>query len=339
MSEDLIFHSPFENSNSNLYNTIHCLEKDSCPYTEQNQNEFLTENDYENESFYEKNQFQDEYKFIESSAKDLDNIEENLDVFLFQPPVSIQKLQEKVWPENYRSNSGKTSATSLTLGRKRERSDKEKINVKIKSSEETITKNKANCGRKKKEDKEKGQHTQLSEDNMIRKIKSNFLKWYHNQINLSFKDQNLQFFKLDSEINENLKKDYNEKLMNTKFKELYETYPISSKYRKKRTDNSDLNKKIIDKLYSEENEEKKEHDVIRMLNSTYLESFEYFREKHLDEFLNEIKSILEKNGESKEYIREYLEKMEKLCMTYKDWFLSKSGRRRKKKTKIITYIY
>ena len=333
MSEDLIFHSPFENANSNLYNTIHCLEKDSCPYTEKNQNEFLPDNENENENFYEKNQFQDEFKFDEITAKNQDNLEENPDVFLFQTPASIQKLPEKILPENYCTNSGKTRATSLTLGRKRERPDSEKINVKIKSSEETITKIKANCGRKKKEDKEKGQHNQLSEDNMIRKIKANYLKCNHNQINLSFKDKNLQFLKLDSDINENLKKDYNEKLMNTTFKELYETYPISSKYRKQRTDNSDLNKKIIDKLYSEENEEKKEQDVIRMLNSTYLELFEYFREKHLDEFLNEIKNILEKNGESKEYIQEYLEKMEKLCMKYEDWFLSKRGRRREKKQK------
>ena len=331
MSEDLIFHSPYENANSNLYNTIHCLEKDSCPYTEKNnQNEFLTDN--ENENFYEKNQFQDEFKFDESTAKNQDNFEDNPDVFLFQP-VSIQKLQEKILPENYCTNSGKTRATSLTLGKKRERQDIEKINAKIKSSEETTTKIKTNCGRKKKEDKEKGQHTQLSEDNIIRKLKSNYLKYNHNLINQSFKDQTLQFLKLDSEINENLKKDYNEKLMNTTIKELYETYPISSKYRKQKTDNSDLNKKIIDKLYSEENEEKKEHEVIRMLNSTYLESFENFREKLLYEFLNEIKSILEKNGESKEYIQEYLEKLEKLCKSYKDWFLSKSGRRREKKQK------
>ena len=331
MSEDLIFHSPYENANSNLYNTIHCLEKDSCPYTEKNnQNEFLTDN--ENENFYEKNQFQDEFKFDESTAKNQDNFEDNPDVFLFQP-VSIQKLQEKILPENYCTNSGKTRATSLTLGKKRERQDIEKINAKIKSSEETTTKIKTNCGRKKKKDKEKGQHTQLSEDNIIRKLKSNYLKYNHNLINQSFKDQTLQFLKLDSEINENLKKDYNEKLMNTTIKELYETYPISSKYRKQKTDNSDLNKKIIDKLYSEENEEKKEHEVIRMLNSTYLESFENFREKHLYEFLNEIKSILEKNGESKEYIQEYLEKLEKLCKSYKDWFLSKSGRRREKKQK------
>ena len=331
MSEDLIFHSPYENANSNLYNTIHCLEKDSCPYTEKNnQNEFLTDN--ENENFYEKNQFQDEFKFDESTAKNQDNFEDNPDVFLFQP-VSIQKLQEKILPENYCTNSGKTRATSLTLGKKRERQDIEKINAKIKSSEETTTKIKTNCGRKKKEDKEKGQHTQLSEDNIIRKLKSNYLKYNHNLINQSFKDQTLQFLKLDSEINENLKKDYNEKLMNTTIKELYETYPISSKYRKQKTDNSDLNKKIIDKLYSEENEEKKEHDVIRLLNSTYLELFEYFREKHLDEFLNEIKNILEKNGESKEYIQEYIKKMEKLCMKYEDWFLSKRGRRREKKQK------
>ena len=49
----------------------------------------------------------------------------------------------------------------------------------------------------------------------MRKIKSNFLKYSHNRINDSFIDKNLQFLKLDSEINESLKKDYNEKLMAT----------------------------------------------------------------------------------------------------------------------------
>ena len=334
MADELSYNSPFDNSN--LYSTIHYLEKDAFPYTEKNHHDSITlkgDNENENDCYYEnyKNPFQDEFKFDEP-IEEKENNEDNPDVFCCQIPVSFPKIQEKMIQENNYTNLGKTRATSLALGKKRARANREN-SIKTKLSEEKTTKKISNCGRKKKDDKEKGNHNQLSDDNMIRKIKSNYLKYNHSQINHSFKDQNLQFLKLDSDINENLKKDYNEQLMKKTFKELYETYPVSSKYRKKKADCSDLNRDIINKLYSEENEEKKEHEVIKKLNSTYLELFEDFRATHLNEFLNDIKITLEKNGESKEYIQEYLEKMKKLCMTYEKWFLSKNGRSRKKKQK------
>ena len=334
MADEISYNSPFDNQN--LYSTIHYLERDACPYTEKNPHDSITlkgDSQNENDCYYGnyKNPFQDEYKFDEA-IEEKENNEDNPDVFSYQIPVSLPKIQEKILQENNCTNLGKTSATSLTLGKKRARANREN-NIKSKLSEEKTTKKNSNCGRKKKNAKEKGNHNQLSDDNMIRKIKSNYLKYNHSQINLSFKDKNIQFLKLDSDINENLKKDYNEQLMRKTFKELYETYPVSSKYRKKKVDCSNLNREIINKLYSEENEEKKEHEVIKKLNSTYLELFEEFRATHLNEFLEDIKKALEKNGESKEYIQEYLEKMKKLCMTYEEWFLSKNGRNREKKQK------
>ena len=44
----------------------------------------------------------------------------------------------------------------------------------------------------------------------MRKIKSNLLNYGHQKLNDSFENKKLYFLKLSSEINENLKKDYNE---------------------------------------------------------------------------------------------------------------------------------
>ena len=333
MEDEQSCNSPYDNSN--IYTTIHYLEKDPFRYTEKNPHDSMThkgDNENENDCYYD-NPFQDECKFNET-IEEKENNEDNPDVFCYQIPVSSPKIQEKILQENNCTNLGKTSATSLSLGKKRERTKRES-NIKTKLSEEKTTKKFSNCGRKKRDAKEKGNHNQLSDDNMIRKIKSNYLKHIHSQMNHSFKDKNMQFLKLDSDINENLKKDYNEQLMGKTFKELYGTYPVSSKYRKKKVDCSNLNREIINKIYSEENEEKKEHEVIKKLNSTYLQLFEDFRVTHLNEFLDDIKKTLEKNGESKEYIQEYIEKMKKLCMNYEEWFLSKNGRNREKKTKMI----
>ena len=77
---------------------------------------------------------------------------------------------------------------------------------------------KLNMGRKSKNVTEKGDHTKYTEDNMMRKIKTYFIKYIHNLINKSINNKNLQLLKLDSEINLKLKRDYNIKLMATTFR-------------------------------------------------------------------------------------------------------------------------
>ena len=87
----------------------------------------------------------------------------------------------------------------------------------------------------------------------MRKIKSYFLSYTHNILNKSITDKKLHFLKLNSEINENLKRDYNLNLLNTTFKEIYEKSSISTKYRKQIKDGFDKNKQIIKKIYSYSN--------------------------------------------------------------------------------------
>ena len=162
---------------------------------------------------------------------------------------------------------------------------------------------------------------------MIRKIKSNFIDYIHNLINNSIENKELQFLKLDSEINEKLKKDYNIELMNRSFKDLYENTPISKKYKKISKENADTNKNIIYKIYYEE--PYKEFNVINLLNKTYKELFKDFVNNNLDKFLNDIKKKEKKKKESEENIINYIKNIKQLCYSYEDWYLKKKGRNRK----------
>lgn len=184
--------------------------------------------------------------------------------------------------------------------------------------------NKNNKGRKKKGIQNKGYHTKKSEDNIIRKIKSYFINYAHNLINKNIKNKELQLLKFDYHINEKLKKDYNLKLLNTTFRDLYEKSRISIKYKKQIIENNDKNKNIIKRIYDEDRD--KEIDAINLLNMTYKELFNHFLINNLDKFLNEVYEKEKENNELEEDIVNYLEKIKQLCYKYEDWFNNKKGR-------------
>ena len=119
-------------------------------------------------------------------------------------------------------------------------------------------------GRKKKGEADKGNHNKDSEDNIMRKIKSNFMAFCHELLNQSLKDKSMAFLKLKSNLNENLKRDYNMKLLNKTFRELYEETPITRRFRSQKRDRKDNNKNLIQKIY----EENFEIDTIKLLNLT-----------------------------------------------------------------------
>ena len=224
--------------------------------------------------------------------------------------------------ENKFNNPGNatTRATSKFLGNKTKRSDLTFQDIG----------NKKIMGRKLKNGIEIGEHNKFSEDNLMRKIKSHFLEYIHNLLNSNFKNKERKFLRLFSTINENLKKDYNIELMKKTIKELYEDSPISSKYRRQRIQNSDYNKKIIQQIYDETNIDDIENDIISILNSTYIDSLKEFREKHFEEFLEDIEKEENFKGETKENINLYKEKIGKLFINYEKWFENKIGRKRNK---------
>ena len=256
--------------------------------------------------------------------------EDNFNLVNFKAPGNCQNSKKILMEKNFTlSKNIKTNATSkYIIGKKTKRT--EEITFKITEIIQNTTKNN-NYGRKSKKSEVKGNHDKFAEDNIMRKIKSNYLDYAHRRINGAFKNKNNQFIKLFPKLNELLKKDYNIALMKRTFKDLYENSPISSKFRKKKLENSDFNKKIIQEIYNDN--EQKELDVICLLDLTYFDLFKEMRTNDLDEFLKNIRDEEIKNNkdESEEDINKYLEKMKALIIDYENWFNNKSGRNSKKK--------
>ena len=288
-------------------------------------NAFINENEFSNQNL---NQLL--YNDV-SYYNDENNIEIRQNCFTKGNHLNDENLDEnnyllpevKIFP-NENIENVKTKFTSKTLGKEMKKLEDDDVKYINKIKEEKIK-----AGRKKKGEKDKGKHTKHCEDNMIRKIKSNFSIYSHNLINHSLKNKNIKFFKLDSEINKNLKKDYNISLMNTQFKDLYKNSSISRKYRKQKIHNFEINKKLIIKLYNDETN--KEIDAIKLLNLTYIEFFKKFREEYLEEFLRIIRNEENKNNESEENIRKYVDSIKNLCFNFENWFIEKKGRNREKK--------
>ena len=141
-------------------------------------------------------------------------------------------------------------------------------------------------------------------------------------MNKNLVDKKHVFYKLDNFVNENLKKDYNVKLMNSTIKEIYFNSNISNKYKKH---GNDINRKLIQKIYSSNNET----EVIKILNKTYIEIFNDLIKNGLDNFCDGIMKKDEKNGLSKTEGIEYLKNVKLLCQNYQQWFLDKKGRKKK----------
>ena len=249
-----------------------------------------------------------------------------------------------------------TKFTDKFVGNKRNRSKEKNIGKKERKMKEVCIEinngNKKNMGRKRKNDINKGAHSKYSEDNIMRKIKSNFFFYILNLLNKSLINKDMQFLKLNSNLNENLKRDFNIDLLYRTIRDIYENSKIS--YKIKKTESSiNKNIEIISKIYAENIEEQ----TIKILNLKYIELFKIFRSKiaNLEEELEIKKSEIPllnsdefddihkfftkiineemKKNESQENIDYYLNQMEKLCIGYEDWFINKKGRERKKKEK------
>ena len=242
------------------------------------------------------------------------------------------------------------------LGKKRQKETIIENENNIINNENTIkveiNKNHKKRGRKRKTDLIKGEHSKYKEDNIIRKIKAFVFNSFHELINKSFKNKNIQLLKLNSFIGEHLKKDYNLKLLDTTFKELYSDSKISFKYKKDTELYLNLNKKLINRIF----EEGEEEQAIKLLNLKYRELFQIFIRKFVPmdldlkikiididvlirhcfrdiiNFLDYVKQKEIDNNETIEDINGYLDTIKYLCINYEDWFLQKKGRNRKKQT-------
>ena len=192
---------------------------------------------------------------------------------------------------------------------------------------------------KEKKEGKTGKHTKDSDDNKIRKIKSFFWKSLYKYLNECLKDGE-ELLKLDIMVCKDLKKEFNEKLFNQTLKDLFMNTNISDKYRHKDQKGNEI---LIKKIYSEN----EETDVINILNLTYMEAFDWFRNKvkygheidpsnrkkvegfqDIEAFIYKIYDQEKKKGESEENIISYIHDIIDLCINFEKWFSNKIGRNR-----------
>lgn len=177
--------------------------------------------------------------------------------------------------------------------------------------------------------REDAKHTKMSDDNIIRKIKTSIFDYILKKLNNSIKFKSGRFRSLNKEWKERLKKKEQMELLNKTIFEIYTMTKMNKVGEKKGN-----NEKLIEKIY----EEKKELETISILSKTFQEILNEVREeKTLDSFLEKIKEKEIKNEKKyKNKIKDdfdidlYMDKIRKLLLGYEEWFQNKKGRNTKK---------
>ena len=331
-------------------------------YNQYNDNFFLSEYFHPFNSpfpFYsefsdENNQFGSIFKdYLSPDIKEINNGE-----FLENKQIpdkineNITKNDLEISTKNTKILSKKTKGKELSL--EENKITKEcQIEVKnIKNENIHNKKNNLKQGRKKLNEKNKGIHTKDKNDNKLRKIKTSFGNYFHNFLNNIIIDPNLKLTKIDKYINEELRKEFNIKLLDTTFKKIYKYKNLFNKYKKL----NEKNKNIINKIYKEN----KEKEDIKILNLTYGEVFDIFisdlkpisleledkiigtdilnNEKFLriNNFLEKIREQEKNKVENEVFIDKYISSMKNLCVDFKEYYHNLKGRNSKNR---IKYIY
>jgi hypothetical protein len=207
------------------------------------------------------------------------------------------------------------------IKKKRKRRTKEQIEKdKSLTQEEKIEKK---PGRIKKglqlDSKIKVNHSKDADDNIIKKINTHYTEEVRKWLNRSFlneKRTNFQsekyrkksnkgiFLKLSPKlISTKIKKQSMMKIMETKFKDIFSSNEISSKYK---IISKDSNKNLIDKIYKEG----KEYFIIFILEMKFLDGLDYFSGQIPDE---KIINYIKNNSQfSDELIKKFISNFDKI---------------------------
>ena len=220
--------------------------------------------------------------------------------------------------ENNEDKDDKDGYDAVYFLKNEEGNKKEEIKIKKEKQK--------NKGRHKKNDirndeNDENKHDKFSEDNLMRKIKTYIFNTILNVLNKSLKDRSQKFFKLEPKLNESMKKDLNEKLMNQKIKEIYINNEISKRYKTETNCNNNIN--LIKKIY----EEKKEIDTIKILETKYIDYVTYLQKYEMGNFLRKIRNKEIKNPDLD--VDRYINSLKSMFLNYAKWFNDKKGRKSK----------
>lgn len=205
---------------------------------------------------------------------------------------------------------------------------------------------------------------------MAKKINTYYIEQIRSWTNKSFLDKNMNFISdkllkkkkdnyfyklLPSLITTKINKESIIDLMEKKFKDIFNSYPVSKKYKS----DKDHNKNLIDKIYNENDQP----FVIFILEMTFIEGLNFFNGQITDEYIinyfknnysfneelilkfvqnfKKIGTFLDKlHKDNKGQINDndlqnYIQKISVLCLNFENSFKNKYKRKESSKNKIV----
>jgi len=300
--------------NGSIYNAFDIKENTENLLSDFDFNKLFGQNEEKYQKYIINNKFTKIYKWedIKNYINKDNGFSENI----------IHIINESNIPNNYYE-----SLNIFYINKKRKR------NIESINTNTTLTLKR--LGRIKNEDKNNGKcgkHTKDDPDNIIKKCKRIFISYVIIHIN-SYTEKIKKYEPLldlrYTYIN-NIKKDSDLELLNTKLKDLV-SKDISEKYKSK---DEKWNKRIIDEIIQNET---KNEQLINLLNMTFNEWIDIFTYKTKNEYnkdINLLQSALDKINKKNNNNQEYLSKLIFYLYNYKRWFESKKGRSTEEKNDV-----
>ena len=125
-----------------------------------------------------------------------------------------------------------------------------------------------------------------------------------------------KFYPLTKELNINLKKEFNEKLLERTIYDIYVNSDLNMRYKSI----PDSNRTLIKKIY----EENIEIETINILEKRFKDILDYIREKDLENFLTNFR--LREIKKDDKFIDSYMKEVKKNLFKYEFFFQAKQRR-------------
>ena len=184
------------------------------------------------------------------------------------------------------------------------------------------------CGRKPKNEpkneKDQFTHSRNKTDNIFDKIKRVIFNYIIEKVNGSLRFTYKRFLNFNTDISQNLKKDYNIELMEKTIKQIFEENTPSNRSDISNEEVKNKNKLIIKEIF----DKNEETETIKILNTKFIDLLK--QEETKKYIIDKIKNKVEKKGTktNTENSDDYMEKVRYWVENYENWFYEKRGRKR-----------
>ena len=183
---------------------------------------------------------------------------------------------------------------------------------------------KKKTGRKPKTSIVRSIHTKYSRDNILRKIKVKFLSKLISYINRiimrKYNNKIKVLLPLKGSVSQNNTINFNQKLLNSKLKDVFINYEINGKFRLYK---ENYNKQVIESIY-----EKNIQELIEILEITFLDAFNIFKNINESQKLNGMEKLdkVIEEIKKKESCEDYIDKFKNIAMNFETHYLDKIGK-------------